>query len=136
MIDALLDTLLDFAKWIFDFVNDLNSISSHTLCKLDLSTLITQTIYYLCIINTVRFYKDKESYTILKNGLQMSSKRFIMVFGYELTGIVSKVYTKFKALDLSENELALFHAFVLTSCNRKLYYLFLLNSLFILSCLI
>jgi hypothetical protein len=120
LVFGLIDTFLESAKWMSDYVKDLNSIGTKKLCSQDLSTIITQSIYFFCALNSIRFTFNNESYSILKNGIQLTRKRFIQIYGYDFNNLHLEFHSKFIALELTDNEMALFNAFALTSCNRKL----------------
>ena len=114
-------------------INDLNRIGSNQINPQDMETIITQANYILNATHFSVFVENGESHAMLANGLQLSRGRLRSLFGKKLTDILFDFLTQYKLLKLSENETALFNAFVLTSCNRKLtkdISIFLDNNLF------
>jgi hypothetical protein len=120
LMSGMRDTIQEFSKWTANFINDLNGILTNKLNSYDTSTIITQANYILNASHFCLFVKNNESFAMLANGLQLSRNRLCQLFGKKLTDILFQFQNHYKQLDLSDNETALFNAFVLTSCNCKL----------------
>ena len=114
------DTIQEFSKWTTNFINDLNEIGINKLNSFDMSTIIAQANYILNGTHFCLFVKNNESFAMLANGLQLSKSRLCQLFGEKLTDILFEFQNHYNHLQLSDNETALFNAFVLTSCNRRL----------------
>lgn len=118
ILTGLVYTIGDFAKWLTRFAKEIPGFSKINLG--DFSTMISASVLFMFAVINQRFYQNNELCGIISNNVQMTKKRLEQIFGVYLSGLLIEFHARFEKLDLSENELAIFYAFVLISCNSKL----------------
>ena len=120
LLTGLVYTLGDFAKWVTRFAKELPGFNKLNLT--DFSTMISSACMVLYGLHVDRYFTPVENYIIISNNIQVTKSRCFIIFG-SYTELIFEFHNRLSKLNLSENELSILYAYILTSCNGKLNFL-------------
>lgn len=128
---GLLPSIAESTKWLTHFAQQLPGFDKFDLE--DFSFLVHGGVLPLHTLKYNTFYRNNENYTILKNNVIYNKKNVNLLFGKNLSDLVFLFFKKARSLNLTEREFALFHPFILLSCDSKFFCVFMIcNFAFIL----